>query len=109
MPGTPFSKSQWPHVHKFILLIYFSGVLIASIYVPWHATSGYISEGTGSILQRDYLGYDFLWSRPKHGRWLVEIDLATVILEIMTLTAVASIVSLAPAAWDSWQPRSNSE
>ena len=89
------------------MIIYFIGVLISSVYVPWHAINGYISEGTGTIIREDYLGYDFLWSRPQHGKWLVEIDLATVLLEIIALTATVSIACLAPAAWEFWQSRSS--
>ena len=98
-----------PPQHSVLLIIYFAGVLIASVYVPWHATTGYLSEGTGAIIQDDYLGYDFLWSRPQHGRWLVQIDLATVLLEIVALTAAASIVALAPAVREFLQSRFHSE
>lgn len=107
MTETSVLKRACAPQQSFILIIYFIGVLIFSVYVPWHAISGHISEGTGAIIQEDYLGYDFLWSRPQHGRWLVEIDLATVLLEIIALTATVSIISLAPAARELWQSRSN--
>ena len=107
MTETSFFKRTCTPQQSFILIIYFIGVLIFSVYVPWHAISGHISEGTGAIIQEDYLGYDFLWSRPQHGRWLIEIDLATVFLEIIALTATVSIISLAPEAWKFWQSRSN--
>jgi hypothetical protein len=105
MLETSFFKRPWHPPQRLILLIYFVGILIASIYVPWHATSGYISEGTGAIIQEDYLGYDFLWSRPVYGRWLVEIDLSAVLLEMIALTAVASIAFLSPTIWELFESR----
>ncbi len=83
--------------HKKILLGYAIGVLVASIFVPWHATK--YNEGS-SI--RDYLGYHLLWSRPDYGRWLIEIDFTIVILEIVALSAGVGITILGREFWDLW-------
>ena len=86
--------------HKKVLLGYLIGMLISTVYVPWHTTRASIFRGDGFV-SRDYLGYGFLWSRPDE-TGIVEIDLTIVVLEIIALSAGTCILLLGRELWELW-------
>ena len=92
--------STW---HKKVLLAYLVGVFAASIYVPWHAFSQF--EGSARHI---YLGYGLIWFPPEYEiyggvpAWRLQIDISTVLLEIVALTAGAGITILVREFWETW-------